>query len=167
VYRPDLVHVWVFRVVDAGAERPGGLEILLIRRAPGRMLPGLWQPVTGSLEAGESIAAGALRELSEETALGPGQIEAFFDLDQVFHFHEPSVDGVLTEAAFAARVRADSEPTLSHEHDAARWVRPVDARGLVVWPSYLESLDRIERDLMDPDRAAWLELTLDGRRVLG
>ena len=33
--------------------------------------PGLWQCVSGSLEAGERVAAGALRELAEETGLGP------------------------------------------------------------------------------------------------
>ena len=44
-FRPDLVDCWVFRVPRTGP------EILLIRRAPGRILPGLWQCVSGSLDA--------------------------------------------------------------------------------------------------------------------
>ena len=68
--RPDLVACWVYRVTDAGT-----LEFLLIKRAPGRILPGLWQCVTGSLEEGERVALGALRELVEETGFGPDQIE--------------------------------------------------------------------------------------------
>jgi 8-oxo-dGTP pyrophosphatase MutT (NUDIX family) len=56
-------------------------EVLLIRRSPGRILPGLWQCVSGALEPGERVVAGALRELLEETGFGPDDIEAFYDLD--------------------------------------------------------------------------------------
>ena len=52
-FRPDLVDCWVFRV------GPSGTEILLLRRAPGRILPGLWQCVSGSLEDDERVTAGA------------------------------------------------------------------------------------------------------------
>jgi len=71
-YRPDLVDCWMFRVGRTARDiaKP---EILLIRRAPGRILPGLWQCVSGSLEAGETITAGALRELREETGYEGGQ----------------------------------------------------------------------------------------------
>jgi 8-oxo-dGTP diphosphatase len=159
VFRPDLVDVWVFRRVQ---ERHP--EILLMRRSAGRILAGLWQGVSGSLEPGERIASGALRELHEETGFAAGQIEAFYDLDQVNLFHEPSVDAIVSAAEFAVRVRADAEPTLSHEHDELRWVIPADALELIVWPAYRESIARIERDLLDPGRAPWFRLELDGRR---
>jgi dATP pyrophosphohydrolase len=159
--RPDLVECWVYRISS-----DGGLEILLIRRAPGRIFPGLWQCVTGSLEAGERVAVGALREVIEETGFGPDAIEAFYDLDFVNMFHEPSVDAVLVEPVFAVRVRADAEPTLSHEHDHMRWVAPADAAALVVWSAYREAIERIQQCLLDPGRAPWFELSLDGRRVV-
>ena len=87
-FRPDLVDCWMFRVGRTARDiaRP---EVLLIRRAPGRILPGLWQCVSGSLEGGERVALGALRELAEETGFGPADIEAFYDLDLVNQFHEP------------------------------------------------------------------------------
>jgi 8-oxo-dGTP pyrophosphatase MutT (NUDIX family) len=159
--RPDLVECWVYRVTAAGT-----LELLLIRRAPGRILPGLWQCVTGRLEPGERVAMAALREVVEETGLGPDAIEAFCDLDLVNMFHEPSVDAVLVEPVFAVRVRANATPSLSHEHDDLRWVTPAEARGLVVWPAYHEAIARIEAYLLDPVRAPWFELTMDGRRVV-
>jgi 8-oxo-dGTP pyrophosphatase MutT (NUDIX family) len=120
--------------------------------------------VSGALEEADRVALGALRELREETGFGPDTIEAFYDLDLVNQFHEPSYDAVLTAAIFAVRVPPDAEPTLSHEHDASRWV-PIDAaRDEVVWPGYRTAIERIRDDLMDSDRAPWFELTFDGDR---
>lgn len=162
MFRPDLVDVWVFRSAAAG-----GIELLLMRRSTGRILPGLWQGVSGSLESGERVVAGALRELREETGIDGEAIEALYDLDQVNQFHEPSVDAIMTAAIFAVRVRPGTEPVLSHEHDAARWVSPAEALDLVVWPAYRVSIARIAGDLLDPERARWFELGLDGRRTHG
>lgn len=158
-FRPDLVDVWVFRV------RLAKIEILLMRRAPGKILAGLWQGVSGSLEAGERIAEGALRELREETAFGPDDIEAFFDMDLVNQFHEPSMDAVVTAAVFAVRVAPDAEPRPSVEHDDSRWVSLGNAYAEVVWPGYRTALERIREDLSDPARAPWFELTFAGERA--
>jgi len=141
-------------------------EILMLRRSPSKIvLPGLWQCVSGSLEDGESIVAGALRELQEETGFGAAEIEGFFDLDQVNQFHAPSVAAIVTSAIFAVRVRAGAEPALSHEHDAMRWVPPAEALEMAIWPAYRESIRRIQENLLDPERAIWFELTLGGQRA--
>lgn len=163
-FRPDLVDCWMFRIghTSRSVERP---EILLIRRAPGRILPGLWQCVSGSLEAGERVAAGALRELAEETGFSAGDIEGFYDLDLVNQFHEPSVDGIVTAAVFAVRLRPNAEPRLSSEHDGARWHDLEEAHQQVIWPGYRTAIERIRDDVSDPERAAWFELTLAGERA--
>jgi 8-oxo-dGTP pyrophosphatase MutT (NUDIX family) len=158
--RPDLVDVWIYR---DGADGP---EILLLRRVPGRVLPGLWQGVSGSLEADERVVEGALRELREETGFERPVVEAFFDLDLVNQFHFAPVDAVMTSAVFAARVRPGAEPVLSHEHDAARWL-PLDAAiADVIWPGYRDALRRIGENLLDPARARWFELAEDGLNVI-
>jgi 8-oxo-dGTP pyrophosphatase MutT (NUDIX family) len=162
-FRPDLVDCWIFRVVHSARDVPS-TEILLLRRAPGRILPGLWQCVSGSVEPDVRIATEALRELTEETGFGPDEIEAFYDLDLVNQFHEPSYDAVVTAAIFAVRIRNGAQPSLSHEHDDARWVALDDAHAEVIWPGYRTAIERIRDDLIEPERAAWFELTLDGDR---
>ena len=162
MFRPDLVDVWIFRVGSAGV-----LELLLMRRSPGRPLAGLWQGVSGSLEDGERIAAGALRELHEETGFGGDAIESFYDLDLVNQFHWPAVDAIISAAVFGARVGAAGEPTLSSEHDAYRWLAPADALELIVWPAYRSAIEVIERDLLDPVREPWFLVRQDGTRVIG
>ena len=159
-YRPDLVECWVYRVP------PGGLpEFLLIRRAPDRIFPGLWQCVTGGLEPGERIPAAALREVREEIGFGSDEIEAFYDLDQVTHFYDEGPDAIVVGAIFAVRVRADAGPTLSHEHDGARWADREEALRLVVWPSYRDTIDRILGKLLDPEVEPWFRLDSDGHRL--
>ena len=159
-FRPDLVDVWIFRV-DEGRDP----EILLLRRAPGRILPGLWQGVSGSLEPDERIVDGALRELHEETGFLPADLEAFYDLDQVNQFHVAALDAVLSAAEFAARLRPDVEPRLSHEHDAAEWMGTDDAIRRCVWPAYRESVRRIVDHLLDPQVAPWFVIPLQPRVV--
>jgi 8-oxo-dGTP pyrophosphatase MutT (NUDIX family) len=159
-FRPDLVECWIFRLPAAGQ-----VELLLVRRSPSRIFPGLWQCVTGGLEPGERVPMAALREVSEEVGFRSADVEAFYDLDQATQFYDEGSDGIVTGAAFAVRVRADAVARLSHEHDDARWVAAEEALGLVVWPSYAAMIRRILATLMDPDAAPWFELTLEGRRL--
>jgi 8-oxo-dGTP pyrophosphatase MutT (NUDIX family) len=153
--RADLVACWVYRVDEAGR-----LQILLVHRAPGRVYPGLWQCVTGGLEPGETMVAGALRELVEETGLGPREIEVFGETDIINWFHEAGRDAVLCEVVFAARVTPAATVTLSHEHDDLRWCSPEEAHELVVWPAYHRAIEQIEWLFGHPDEAEVYQLTL-------
>jgi 8-oxo-dGTP pyrophosphatase MutT (NUDIX family) len=146
--RPDLVACWLFRLDSHG--RP---EILLIRRAADRMYPGLWQCVTGKLEPGERIVDGALREVAEEVGLADADLEELLETDQVNWFHEASLDAILGEAVFAARVRPAATVVLSHEHDEARWLAPDDAKALVTWPAYERAIDTVVWLIDHPERA--------------
>ena len=150
-FRPDLVGCWIFRT-----PRDRELEILLLRRAAGRIYPGIWQCVTGGLEGDEKVVDGALRELEEETAIRPEHLEALYGLDQVNLFHADHIDALMAEAVFAAHVRAGVEPKLSHEHDAFRWVSPEEAREAVVWPAYRTAIEQLEWLVSHPQHRPWL-----------
>ncbi len=162
-FRPDIVATWIYRVPEPAHRE--AIELLLLRRAPDRPLAGLWQCVTGRIEADERVALAALREVAEETGIAGDAIEAFYDMDLVSQFHWPDVDGVLSEVVFAVRVAATTEPVLSAEHDEMRWVAPNEAIRLSVWPAYREAIERVTTILADPDRAVWLQTGLDGQRV--
>jgi 8-oxo-dGTP pyrophosphatase MutT (NUDIX family) len=150
-FRPDLVGCWIFRT---STDR--GIEILLIRRAPDRIYPGIWQCVTGGLEGDEKVVDGALRELEEETGITAADIETLYGLDQVNLFHAEHVDALLAEAVFAAHVRSGVEPRLSHEHDDARWLSPEEARQMVVWPAYRTAIEQIGWLVANPQHAVFL-----------
>jgi len=168
--RPDLVECWVFRVVppsgpDDARPEAERLEILLVRRSSTRIFPGLWQCVTGRIEAGERVPHAAMREVVEETGFGPAEIEAFYDLDQVAPFYDEGADAVVVSAIFAARARHDAVPRPSHEHDDLRWVPAAEAPSLAIWPSYAESIRRVREVLLDTTLAPWFVLDGEGRRI--
>jgi dATP pyrophosphohydrolase len=158
-FRPDLVDVWLFRLVD---DAP---QILMLHRAPGRVLPGLWQGVSGKIEMDEQIVHAALREVREETGFTGGAIESLYSLDFMASFLWAPLDAVMSSVHFALRVRPDAEPNLSHEHDDYRWMSSGDAIAASVWPGYRESIRRIRECILDPERAPWFELTLTGQPV--
>jgi 8-oxo-dGTP pyrophosphatase MutT (NUDIX family) len=121
--------------------------------------------VTGGVEPGELIPAAAAREVLEETGLGPAEIVAFYDLDQVAPFYDEGADAVVVSAIFAARVRPDAQARESWEHDGLRWVPAADAPGLAIWPSYRESVRRVREQLLDAALERWFRLDGDGRRI--
>jgi len=152
--RPDLVDVWLFRVTA------GAAEVLLLHRAPRRVLAGLWQGVSGLIEPGETIVDAARREVREETSFADDAIEAHYHLDYVAEFFWEPADALLTSAYFAFQIAPGRDPVLSHEHDEFRWLSIDAAIEIAVWPGYREGLVRLRDNLLDPDRAPWFALEI-------
>lgn len=99
-------------------------RVLLVKRVPER--GGFWQLVTGRVEAGESPAEAARRELSEETGLR-APVRSL-DYVHAFAWGDASPPRVGRETAFAARAPIGFEVRLSAaEHDAFDWVTVPEA----------------------------------------
>lgn len=118
------VEVHVFR------RRGKRLEMLLIRRSPSRSLAGVWQPVTGGIERGESAMAAAAREVHEETGLTPIR---WWALEQPASFYDVAHDRIRVVPVFAAEVAWTDGVYLSEEHDRHAFVSLREAGRRVLW----------------------------------
>jgi 8-oxo-dGTP pyrophosphatase MutT (NUDIX family) len=132
--RVSLVDLYVLRGTG------GALECLVLRRAPGGRCPGSWETVHGHIEAGETPADAARRELEEETGLA---IERLYNLSRVETFYQHRLDEVALVPVFAAFVAPKAAVRTGAEHDRFEWLAPAEARGRFAWPREARALDDI------------------------
>ena len=121
--------------------RRRGSEVLVLHRSPQQ--GGYWHVVAGGVEAGETAAAAAARELREETGLvaevagGVEVVEYVYSLTEEpadrRALYDPAVAAV-TVTCFRATAPDEWEPTLDWEHDDYRWCDPDEAFGTLRWP---------------------------------
>ncbi len=93
-------------------------QVLLVRRRPER--GGFWQILTGRMEAGETPAQAAARELHEETGLRAEVMDLGYR--HSFALREMVPPRLVDECAFFVRVPSDAAIQLSDEHDLFEWV---------------------------------------------
>ena len=115
---------------------------LLLRRGPGRKLPGAWQAVHGHVEKGETAAETAKRELVEETELEPVTV---WTVDYLEHSYDARKDEIRLVPCFAALVAG--EVKLSGEHDASRWLSAREAASLFTFENQRAALAILDRDI--------------------
>jgi 8-oxo-dGTP pyrophosphatase MutT (NUDIX family) len=128
------VQVFPFRLFG------GRREYLLLRRVPA--VGGFWQPVTGGVEAGETPAEAAVREIGEETALAGRLLET--GLGSGFTWA-----GIRwQETVFAWQVDA-GDPVIGPEHDDFTWCGLGEAWWRLYWPLNRRHLAAIDRQLAE------------------
>ena len=120
-------------LVDLYVIRPAvqGLEVLVLRRGTGERCSGAWETVHGHIESGETPLQAALRELLEETGLGPDRV---YNLSRLESFYQHRLDEVALIPVFVAFVAAGSPVTLSPEHDRFEWLPLESGRARLAWP---------------------------------
>lgn len=133
------VEVHVFR------RRGKRLETLLIRRSPERSLAGVWQPVTGGIERGESAMQAAVREVREETGLRPIR---WWALEHMANFYDIAADHVRIVPVFAAEVAWTDPVHLSHEHDRYAFLPLERARTTVLWATQRRAIDALQDEIL-------------------
>jgi dihydroneopterin triphosphate diphosphatase len=132
--RVSLVDLYVLR----GAKQE--LECLVLRRAAGGRCPGSWEAVHGHIEAGETPADAAARELREETGL---RAERLYNLSRVETFYQHRLDEVALVPVFAAFVASDATVRTGVEHDLYEWLPPAEARRRFAWPREARALEDV------------------------
>ncbi|OFZ82000.1 MAG: hypothetical protein A2583_01295 [Bdellovibrionales bacterium RIFOXYD1_FULL_53_11] len=128
------VQVWVHYKTKDGTR-----YVLLLKTKKSR--GGFWQPVTGCVESGETVDFAAFREAQEETCMGlAGQPKR-----TGYSFTFRGKRGLTREYVFEARPgKYDYSVRVSpHEHQAAKFVKPEEALGMLKFESNAEALRRL------------------------
>jgi dATP pyrophosphohydrolase len=133
------VEVHVFR------RRGKRLELLLLRRSPERSLAGVWQPVTGGIERGETAVHAAAREVLEETGLTPTR---WWALEHLATFYDPGRDHIRVVPVFAAEVAWTDPVELSHEHDRYAFVSLAAASRRVLWSTQRQAIAALRSEVL-------------------
>jgi len=134
-----VVEVYVFRRVA------GQVRFLALRRHPDDSLPGVWQPVTGTLRRGERATHGALREVREETGVTPVRL---WRIETVSGYFDPRRDAIRFIIRFAAELAARATVRRSREHTAHRFVTAREAARRFLWDSQREGLAAVRAQVL-------------------
>jgi dATP pyrophosphohydrolase len=148
------VEIHLFRPASrAGGGRPSrNSRFLLLRRSPHRRtLGGVWQPVTGGVERGETAWQAAAREVREETGLEPMR---WWALEHLSIYYEAESDACVVLPVFAAELTRGATPRLSDEHDAWDFLTASAARGRVLWDAQRQAIDAVVREILSGRAAA-------------
>lgn len=131
-----------------------GERVLLLHRRPER--GNFWQPITGSIEAGEEPLATARRELIEET--GHAAEPHALDLEQSFLIESHYLESkgfaspiVASEICYAAELDSALPIRIDRsEHDQWGWFTFAEAYERIRWTDDREAFDRLAARLRTP-----------------
>ena len=195
--RTDVVDVYVFRRVPArrgvavrkradgsptkrGAAR---VEFLQVLRSS-EPLALTWHPVMGHIEAGETAAECAVREIEEELGIsvslrtdartrspaasakdsgrvGLAAVEGFWALEQVHPFYIAAINMIVMSPRFALEVNADWTPRLNEEHGEFRWIDASRAENAFMWPGQAAACDEVMKYIVNPRSLARERLRIE------
>lgn len=122
----------------------GGWQTLLLKRTRSP-LKGTWLYPTGRIEAEETAAVCAVRELYEETAV---RAERLYSANFVQPFYAPDREAIALFPVFVAHLRADAEIRLSEEASDHLWCSFDKARGQVPVSAARLVLQHVEREVL-------------------
>lgn len=131
------VQVWV-HFKDSNEEDP---LFLLLKTHAGR--GEFWQPITGSVDPGESLPSAALREAVEETGLTFSSAAVLIPYSFEFEGRGRKVQETGFSLEYRSRDRVSGVPTIRldpREHAEYRWVSSEQALKMLGYPSNAQML---------------------------
>ena len=104
-------------------------KVLLLRRIVTPV--GVWQPVSGGVEIGETHIDTVKREVIEETGITSAL--NIIDLEYSFSFYVPSSKRVMVDFCFGYEIEKEIGIRISKEHDEYLWLDYHDALKLLTF----------------------------------
>lgn len=125
-------------------------RVLLLHRKPER--GNFWQPITGSIEDGETPIETARREIVEETGNAgepnPLDLEQSFMIESQFLAARHAGPIIASEVGFVAQLPSTATIQMdAEEHDAFGWFSFSEAYEKIRWSDDREALERLESRL--------------------
>jgi lipoyl(octanoyl) transferase len=125
-------------------------RVLLLHRKPER--GNFWQPVTGSIEEGETPIETARREIAEETGHrgepDPLELEQSFMIESQYLAARHPAPIIASEIGFVAQLPSDAPIRIdADEHDDFGWFTFGEAYERIRWSDDREALERLEARL--------------------
>lgn len=117
-----------------------GINILGLHRTPEE--GGFWQPLTGTVEEGESYLDCLVRELGEE--VGITEAEVISIEGPINSFEWSRNDMLYKEEVYAVCVAPDVNLTLSEEHDEYKWFTPTEAKETFKFKEIKDGIDILD-----------------------
>lgn len=137
--RRQKVQVWIYYLGTLTSP----IQFLILKMLPER--GGAWQPVTGSVEEGESLEEAAIREAKEETGLlfqsPPSRVGEPFEFES--QWSQKVIEYGYGLAASSQNVQLDPR-----EHTEYRWVSAAEAIQTVGYPSNAQVLKSLLKELV-------------------
>lgn len=132
--KSSLIEAHIFRL------NGNNIEFLLLKRAETKIYPGLWQMVSGSIDANEIAYKTALREIKEETGLTPIK---FWIVPNINSFYSSTQDEIFMIPVFAGLVADEADVKISNEHSQFKWAGLDETLKLLAWPGQRKSVEII------------------------
>lgn len=131
-------------------------RVLLLRRSRDP-LADLWCQITGRIEAGETAAQAAAREIHEETGLVP---EAFYSADFCDQFYNAEENCIDLVPIFVAIVGDAGTIRVNRENSDYRWVTVGEAIEIVPFVGHRSALRHVMTDFVERDPPPWRRISL-------
>lgn len=162
--RTDLIEAYLIRPKVPSREGLSNFHVLQLQRADDP-LKGTWHPVAGHIEAFESAAQAAIRELKEETAItldGSDPAVRVYALQGVHPYLLANSNTIVMTPRFVCVAPPNWQPTLNAENEAHRWLELQDTTyENWLWPGQIESMKEIQQLFSTHvDRRQYLEIDL-------
>jgi len=121
----------VIRMIDCHivCRKNNEIKYLLLKRAPKKIYPNIWQCVTGKIENNEKAYLTAIREVQEETKLTAIKL---WTVEHVNSFFEARQNRMNLIPVFGMEVN-NTNVILSHEHTDYVWCDINIAREKLLW----------------------------------